>query len=100
MAFKYELLKYKHINNSNNKKDGTILGYMNGGNNIKKKDIKKNKFDRLLVFKHTYEMRFDGDNAELLRNYFNIYKEKLSVCFVKDKIMLAMKGKRKIRQLL
>ena len=61
---------------------------------------RKKKSKKLMVFKHTYEMRFDGDNANILKDIFTKYKKNLPVDIEKDKILMAMKGKRKIRQLL
>ena len=52
------------------------------------------------IFKHTYEIRFDGENADELRKYFRIYKNGFSHCIDKDTILMAIKAKRKITQFL
>lgn len=97
MAFKHELLKFEIEEKENVKKDGTMDSYFG---NRKNTNTKKKRKSRLCVFKHTYEMRFDGDNANELRGYFKRYKNGLPRCIDKDSIMMAIKGKRKIRQLL
>ena len=100
MAFKHELVKMDLKNDHNNNHDNTIDSYFVIGNNNNNKVKKKKVRKRLNVFKHTYEMRFDGDNADELRKYFRKYKNGLPDCIDKDTILMAIKGKRKIRQLL